>query len=50
VSNPFDFQRFVDAQAGGFYETAPRELKASRKRGHWIVLSCSGSCWANDAG
>lgn len=29
-------QRFVDAQAGGTYEGALAELRAGRKRGHWI--------------
>lgn len=29
-------QRFVDAQAGGSYEQALAELRAGRKRGHWI--------------
>ncbi|TXR52234.1 DUF1810 domain-containing protein [Quadrisphaera setariae] len=31
-----DLQRFVDAQAGGTYESALAELRAGRKRGHWI--------------
>lgn len=31
-----DLQRFVDAQAGGSYEQALAELRAGRKRGHWI--------------
>lgn len=36
-AEPFDLQRFVDAQdAGGAYEGALRELRAGRKRGHWI--------------
>lgn len=35
-SDPHDLQRFVDAQAGGAYEAALAELRAGRKRGHWI--------------
>ena len=31
-----DLSRFVDAQAGGVYEQALAELRAGRKRGHWI--------------
>jgi uncharacterized protein (DUF1810 family) len=31
-----DLQRFVDAQAGGVYESAVAELRAGRKTGHWI--------------
>jgi len=34
--DPFDLQRFLDAQAGGTYEGALAELRAGRKRGHWI--------------
>jgi uncharacterized protein (DUF1810 family) len=34
--DPFDLQRFVDAQAGGVYEAALAELRAGDKRGHWI--------------
>jgi uncharacterized protein (DUF1810 family) len=33
--DPFDLQRFVDAQAG-VYDTVLGELRAGRKRGHWI--------------
>ena len=29
-------QRFLDAQGGGTYEGALAELRAGRKRGHWI--------------
>ena len=29
-------QRFVDAQGGGTHEGALAELRAGRKRGHWI--------------
>ena len=33
----FDLARFVDAQdSGGAYESALAELRAGRKRGHWI--------------
>ncbi|MEJ5913252.1 DUF1810 domain-containing protein [Pseudokineococcus sp. 1T1Z-3] len=31
-----DLQRFLDAQDGGTYEQALAELRAGRKRGHWI--------------
>ncbi|KMV23020.1 DUF1810 domain-containing protein [Mycobacterium heckeshornense] len=33
--DPFDLQRFVDAQAG-VYHTVVEELRAGRKRSHWI--------------
>jgi uncharacterized protein (DUF1810 family) len=37
MSDPFDLQRFVDAQdAGGTYDTALAELRAGRKRSHWM--------------
>jgi uncharacterized protein (DUF1810 family) len=37
MSDPFGLQRFVDAQdAGGTYDAALRELRAGRKRGHWM--------------
>ncbi|GGD18889.1 hypothetical protein GCM10011342_29500 [Aquisalinus flavus] len=35
MSDPFDLQRFVEAQKG-FYDEALRELCAGRKRSHWI--------------
>ena len=36
-AEPFDLARFVDAQdAGGTYESALRELRAGRKRSHWM--------------
>ncbi|MCV7259082.1 DUF1810 domain-containing protein [Mycobacterium shimoidei] len=35
VSDPFDLQRFVDAQAR-VYHTVVEELRAGRKRSHWI--------------
>ena len=34
--DPFNLQRFVDAQAGGIYELALAELRAGEKRSHWI--------------
>lgn len=35
--DPYDLQRFVAAQdAGGTYETALAELRAGRKRSHWM--------------
>jgi uncharacterized protein (DUF1810 family) len=37
VSDPFDLQRFVDAQDdGGTYRDALAELRAGRKRSHWM--------------
>jgi uncharacterized protein (DUF1810 family) len=37
VSDPFGLQRFVDAQDdGGIYDQALRELRAGRKRSHWM--------------
>ncbi|MEV0673775.1 DUF1810 domain-containing protein [Mycobacterium sp. NPDC050441] len=35
MSDPFDLQRFVDAQAGA-YADVRTELRAGRKRSHWI--------------
>ena len=35
VSDPFNLERFVEAQ-GATYSQALAELKAGRKRGHWI--------------
>lgn len=35
MDDPFRLQRFVDAQAG-VYEAALAELKAARKRTHWM--------------
>jgi uncharacterized protein (DUF1810 family) len=34
-SDPFDLQRFVDAQ-GPVYDTVVGELRAGRKRSHWM--------------
>jgi uncharacterized protein (DUF1810 family) len=36
VSDPFDLQRFVDAQDAGTYEQALAELRAGAKRSHWM--------------
>jgi uncharacterized protein (DUF1810 family) len=37
TADPFDLQRFRDAQEqGGMYATALAELRAGRKRSHWI--------------
>jgi uncharacterized protein (DUF1810 family) len=35
MADPFDLQRFVDAQAP-VYEQARRELRAGRKESHWM--------------
>ncbi|MCR5878585.1 DUF1810 domain-containing protein [Phenylobacterium sp. J367] len=35
MSDPFDLQRFVDAQAG-VYDQALGELRAAEKRSHWM--------------
>lgn len=32
----FDIERFVSAQDGGVYEQALAEIRAGRKRSHWI--------------
>lgn len=36
MSDPYDLQRFLDAQAGGTYERALAELRAGRKTSHWM--------------
>jgi len=36
MDDPFDLQRFVDAQDGGIYERALAELQAASKRTHWM--------------
>jgi uncharacterized protein (DUF1810 family) len=36
VSNPFDLERFVQAQDRGTYEQALSELRAGAKRNHWM--------------
>jgi uncharacterized protein (DUF1810 family) len=35
TGDPFDLHRFVDAQAG-VYDTVREELRAGRKRSHWM--------------
>lgn len=35
MTDPYDLQRFVDAQEP-VYEQARAELRAGRKRGHWV--------------
>ena len=35
TADPYDLQRFVDAQ-DGVYDTVLAELRAGRKRSHWI--------------
>ena len=34
--DPFNLQRFVEAQAGGVFETALAELQAGQKQSHWM--------------
>jgi uncharacterized protein (DUF1810 family) len=34
--DPFNLQRFVEAQGHGVYEQALRELRSGEKRSHWI--------------
>ena len=34
--DPFNLQRFVDAQSGGVYAQALAELQAGEKSGHWM--------------
>ncbi len=36
MNDPLGLQRFVDAQAGGVYEQALRELRDGDKRTHWM--------------
>jgi uncharacterized protein (DUF1810 family) len=36
VSDPYDLERFVEAQAGGTYERAHAELMDGRKTSHWM--------------
>lgn len=36
MSDLFNLQRFVDAQAGGMFETALGEIEAGQKRSHWM--------------
>lgn len=34
--DPFDLQRFLEAQKGSVYATALRELQQGQKRSHWM--------------
>lgn len=36
MSDPFNLDRFVTAQAGGMFERALGELQAGRKQSHWM--------------
>ena len=36
MDDPFNLQRFVDAQSGGVYERALAELRGGRKQSHWM--------------
>ena len=36
ADDPFNLQRFVDAQANGVYERALGEIRAGEKRSHWM--------------
>ena len=36
AGDPFNLQRFLDAQAGGTYEQALSEIEAGCKTSHWI--------------
>ena len=36
MSDRFNLQRFVEAQAGGVYERALAEIRAGGKRSHWM--------------
>lgn len=36
TSDRFNLHRFVDAQAGGVYEQALAEIRAGKKRSHWM--------------
>ncbi|KAA1397561.1 DUF1810 domain-containing protein [Aeromicrobium ginsengisoli] len=36
MTDPYDLQRFVDAQDGGTYDRALAELRAGRKTSHWM--------------
>ena len=36
MADPFQLQRFVDAQAHGIFGQALAELTAGRKQGHWM--------------
>jgi uncharacterized protein (DUF1810 family) len=36
VSDPYDLERFVEAQGGGTYDRAVAELRGGRKTSHWM--------------
>ena len=36
TADPFNLQRFVDAQSGGVYERALGEIQAGEKQSHWM--------------
>ena len=36
MSDPFNLDRFIAAQAGGVYESALAELRSGRKQSHWM--------------
>ena len=36
MSDPFNLDRFISAQAGGVYERALGELRVGRKQSHWM--------------
>jgi uncharacterized protein (DUF1810 family) len=36
MDDPFNLQRFIDAQAGGTYERALAEISEGAKRSHWM--------------
>ena len=36
ADEPFNLQRFVDAQANGVYEQALAEIRVGEKRSHWM--------------
>ena len=36
TADPYDLNRFVEAQGGGVHERAEAELRAGAKRGHWM--------------
>lgn len=36
TTNPFDLERFIEAQSGGVHERAVAELRHGRKQSHWM--------------
>src|SRR5688572_17629416 len=36
MGDPYNLQRFVDAQSGGVFDRALAELQAGRKQSHWM--------------